>query len=143
MDGFGVGTAVILNSGCMTHSSVFSPNGGLSKSLCMSIAVILTPLKYSQPMDFSKPWYATSIEKMGYLHLDVLKVLQEACTKHFWVSSGLGFRVNQGCGIPFLFIGVISDTDNVFSCSNRLMVLNVSPMFGLAGASICLVSNKT
>ena len=89
-DGFGIGVHCVLNSGSMSHGNVGDKSHGLSKGICMSIALIVAPLKESEPMDFSKAFYTLDVSSIAPLKLDVLRILNLAVSKNFWVSFRLG-----------------------------------------------------
>ena len=94
-DGFGLGTHLSLNSGCMSHGNI-GGSTGLSKALVMSLVLFIKPLKEDQQMDFSKAWYPMDVCNIKPLHLDLLHYLSLGADRHFWVSlfrvglSGLG-----------------------------------------------------
>ena len=87
-DGFGIGVHCTLNSGCMSHGNVGDGTHGLSKGICMSAALLIAPLKEEVPMDFSKAFYMVDVSSITPLRLDVLRILNLAVTKNFWVSQG-------------------------------------------------------
>ena len=95
--GFGLGTCVIFNSGCMSHGSVGGRNTGLSKGASVALAVLLNPLKEDIPLDFSKPWYTMDVSSMNHLQLDILRILNRSVSRYFWVSIRVRV-VNQGLG---------------------------------------------
>ena len=85
-DGHGIGCCVILNSGCMSHGLIGAATSGLSKALCMTLSVIVAPLKETEPMDFRKAWYALDVSSIEPLRWEILTVLNASVTKYFWVS---------------------------------------------------------
>ena len=87
-DGHGVGTHIVLNSGCMSHSTPLTPNGGLSKSMMMSFVLMVAPLEYEKQMNFGKAYYLVDISDLEDRHIEVVTILQRACKRFFWVSKG-------------------------------------------------------
>ena len=95
LDGFGVGTCIIYNTGCMSHGSVEDEAHGLSKAIAMGLVLIICPLTEDEPRNFKEAWFACDISNLQPLHVKLLLLLDAAVTQHFWVSIFWG-RVNQG-----------------------------------------------
>ena len=93
-DGHGVGSCICLNSGCMSHGDIGSKTSGLSKAMSMMLSVLICPEKYNKPMDFSLAFYTVDVSDIPRRHLEILWFLNNAVTKHYWVSW-LGFRVRE------------------------------------------------
>ena len=89
-NGYGLGTNIMLNSGCMSHGNVGGKSTGLSKALVMGLVVLIKPLEENEPLDFSAAWYPLDVCNIQPLHLDLLRILNAGATRHFWVSLLLG-----------------------------------------------------
>ena len=84
--GFGVGSCLTLNSGCMTHGTIGSKTSGLSKALTMAVCLLVCPLDIKDDMNFTNAWYAANIANLPRRGLEILWFLDRAVTKYFWVS---------------------------------------------------------
>ena len=84
--GYGLGSCLSLNSGCMSHGTIGSKSSGLSKALTMVLSLLICPLKVEEDMDFSKAWFTADLAKLPVRNLEILWFLDRAVTKHFWVS---------------------------------------------------------
>ena len=78
----------MLNSGKMSHGTLGGQNIGLSKSLVMSLSLLMRPLTDAIPLNFSDAWFALDVSNLNHLQLDILRILNASVTKHFWVSQG-------------------------------------------------------
>ena len=85
-NGYGIGSYVILNSGCMSHGVIGRGSNGLSKALCMAVVLFVRPLTENDPLDFTEAWYALNVGEMNYLQIEIISLLNRGVTKHFWVS---------------------------------------------------------
>ena len=74
----------------MSHGTVGVGTRGLSKGLVMALVLLIRPLTEDQPLDFRKAWYTLDLGAIAPLHFQILNVLNNSVTKHFWVSSRLG-----------------------------------------------------
>ena len=54
----------------------------------MSAALLVAPLKYDKPMDFSLAFHTSDILEIRPLNLILLRVLWHTCRENFWVSKG-------------------------------------------------------
>ena len=91
LDGYGVGTCTIINTGCMSHGNLGDETHGLSKAIAMGLVLIVCPLKESEPMDFEEAWYAIDMRNIKTHHSTILSLLNYAVSQNFWVrKSGLG-----------------------------------------------------
>ena len=77
----------------MSHGVVGRGSTGLSKALVMALVLFIRPLIENEPLNFKEAWYALDVSSISAMQLEILKVLNQGVTKHFWVSSGM---VNQG-----------------------------------------------
>ena len=89
-DGYGVGTYLLLNTGCMSHGTLGTPSHGRSKALSMGLVLIICPLKPNQSMSFRNAWYAANMMDLKPHHSTLLTLLNQAVDQNFWVSGNLG-----------------------------------------------------
>ena len=79
-----MGSHLILNSGLASHGG--GMNRGLSKALCMVIALLLCPGQYVFDLDFTDAWIAINILHFQPHFRPILVALAKSCEFFFWVS---------------------------------------------------------
>ena len=102
----------------MTHSNKFSESGGLSKAVAMSTILLVAPLKYRKPMDFSAAFYTADVLAIQPMHMDLLRVIHQTCKQNFWVRKGWEGSINVWL---FHNLEVISSIYIFFRFSKSLM----------------------
>ena len=89
--GYEAGACLILNGGNMNHSSLLSENGGLSKSLIMTVSYMVAPQPIDVPMNYEHCWSPLDMRRCHVRHFIMVEALCEGLTLYFWVSFSLSF----------------------------------------------------
>ena len=106
--GYGLGTHLTLNTGCMSHGTHGSKTSGMSKALAMTLCLLICPLKEDKDMNFMAAWYPACVANLPKRNLEILWYLDLAVTKHFWVSRvRVGYRVRV-CFVNLLLTSIKS-----------------------------------
>ena len=71
----------------MSHGDIGSKTSGLSKAMSMMLSVLICPEEYKNAMDFTPAFYTVDVSDIPRRHLEILWFLNNAVTKHYWVSG--------------------------------------------------------
>ena len=83
-NGYGFGSNIIINNGCMSTSN--GPNKGISKALAQSFGLLIFDTNPYEAFDWSRAWTPLDILQVKMNRIPILMTFALGLDSSFWVS---------------------------------------------------------